>query len=315
GNDGNDNDDDANDDDKQEGFEQEEEDAHVTLTPVLDTQKTGGPTQSSSVSSDITSKLLNLDNPSPADNEITFLMDTTAQHATTILEITSSFTTTIPPPPPFFNPLLQHATPTLTPTTSEATTSFTSLLSFTSVFNFNERVTNLEKDLLEIKQVDHEDIIKEEVNAQLPQILPQAISDVATPVIEKNVTESLEADVLTRSLSQPQSSYEAAAKLSEFELTMILIDKMEQNKSYDKADYKKKLYDVLVESYNTNKDLFDSYGEVFLLKRRRDKRDKDRDPLAGSDRGTKRRKSSKVVESSRDSRCNNPSFRSTSIPS
>nr|GFA60721.1 hypothetical protein [Tanacetum cinerariifolium] len=63
------------------GFEQEHEDAHITLTPVLETQKTGGPTQSSSVTFDFTSKLLNLDNPSPADNEIASLMDTTAYHA------------------------------------------------------------------------------------------------------------------------------------------------------------------------------------------------------------------------------------------
>ncbi|GKE47069.1 hypothetical protein Tco_1478327 [Tanacetum coccineum] len=77
---------------------------------------------------------------------------------------------------------------------------------------------------------------------------------------------------------------------------------MEKNKSYDKADYKKKLYDALVESYNTNKDLFDSYGEVFSLKRSRDDNDKDQDPSARSDRGKKRRKSSKDDESSRDLR-------------
>ncbi|GJZ78932.1 hypothetical protein Tco_0643769 [Tanacetum coccineum] len=40
-----------------------------------------------------------------------------------------------------------------------------------------------------------------------------------------------------------------------------------------------------------NSDLFDSYGEVFSLKRSRDEKDKDRDPSAGSDRVTKRRKS------------------------
>ncbi|GJR81804.1 hypothetical protein Tco_0152589 [Tanacetum coccineum] len=101
---------------------------------------------------------------------------------------------------------------------------------------------------------------------------------------------------------QPTSTYEAAASLSEFELTKILIDKMEKNKSYDKADYKKKLYDALVESYNTDNDLFDSYGEVFSLKRSQDEKDKDRDPSVGSDRGTKRRKSSKDAESFRDSR-------------
>ncbi|GJV37865.1 hypothetical protein Tco_1410342 [Tanacetum coccineum] len=155
-------------------------------------------------------------------------------------------------------------------------------------------------------------LIKEEVNTQLPQILPQAVSDFANLAIEKNVTESVEAAVLTRSSSQPTSTYEAAASLSTFELTKILIDKMEKNKSYDKADYKKKLFDALVESYNTNKDLFDSYGEVFSLKRTRDDSDKDRDPSAGSDRGKKRRKSSKDAESSRDSRSKEKKFSSTS---
>ncbi|GJY41521.1 hypothetical protein Tco_0428791 [Tanacetum coccineum] len=143
---------------------------------------------------------------------------------------------------------------------------------------------------------------QDEKNAYIELILPQAVSDFTNPVIEKNVTESVKAAVLTRSSSQPTSTYEATASLSEFELTKILIDKMEKNKSYDKADYKKKLYDALVESYNTDKDLFDSYGEVFSLKRSRDERDKDRDPFVGSDRGTKRRKSSKDAELSRDSR-------------
>ncbi|GJR46825.1 hypothetical protein Tco_1314928 [Tanacetum coccineum] len=107
-----------------------------------------------SFSSNFTSKLLNLENPSPVDNEIASLMETSARHATTVPEITFGFTTTIPPPPPFFNPLPQQATPTPTPTTSEATTSFTSLLDFSSVFKFNNRVTNLEKYLSQIKQVD-----------------------------------------------------------------------------------------------------------------------------------------------------------------
>ncbi|GJS32315.1 hypothetical protein Tco_0530697 [Tanacetum coccineum] len=87
---------------------------------------------------------------------------------------------------------------------------------------------------------------------------------------------------------------------------------MEKNKLYDKDEYKKKLYDALVESYNTDKDLFDSYGEVFSLKRSRDEKDKDRDPSTGSDRGTKRRKSSKDAESSRDSRSKEKKSSSTS---
>ncbi|GKA04097.1 hypothetical protein Tco_0676878 [Tanacetum coccineum] len=76
-------------------------------------------------------------------------------------------------------------------------------------------------------------LIKEEVNTQFPQILPQAVSDFANPVIEKNVTESVEVAVLTRSSSQLTATYEVAASLSEFELTKILIDKMEKNKGVE----------------------------------------------------------------------------------
>ncbi|GKB83184.1 hypothetical protein Tco_0950079, partial [Tanacetum coccineum] len=76
--------------------------------------------------------------------------------------------------------------------------------------------------------------------------------------------------------------------------------------------YKRELYDALVKSYQTDKDLFDSYGEVFTLKRSRDDRDKNQDPLVGSDRGTKRRKSSKEAESSRDSRSKEKKSSSTS---
>ncbi|GJR99483.1 hypothetical protein Tco_0315992 [Tanacetum coccineum] len=145
-------------------------------------------------------------------------------------------------------------------------------------------------------------IIKEEVNTQLSQILPQAVSDFANPVIEKNVIDSLEAAVLTRSSSQPKSTYEEAASLSEFELTNILLDKIEESKSHLRADYKKKLYDALFESYNTDKDIFNTYGEVFTLKRSRDDSEKDRDPSAKSDWGMKIRMSSKEAESSKDSR-------------
>nr|GEX92857.1 hypothetical protein [Tanacetum cinerariifolium] len=50
------------------GFVQQEDDGHVTLTTVHD--KTEGPLQSSSVSSNFTSKLLNLDDPSPDINSL-----------------------------------------------------------------------------------------------------------------------------------------------------------------------------------------------------------------------------------------------------
>ncbi|GKF06604.1 hypothetical protein Tco_0037272, partial [Tanacetum coccineum] len=168
-----------------EQSEEEEYSDQRAYTPVLDAQKTDDP-------SDILS--------------VHYTSDS-------IPEIISA--TTVPPPPPFFNPLQQEATPIPTPTTSKATTSTHALPNFDFVFKFNKRVTNLEKDLSEMKQVDQyvkalasilaidekneyiglvdismRTIIKEEVTTQLHQILPQAVSNFVTLVIEKNVAES-----------------------------------------------------------------------------------------------------------------------------
>nr|GEY27957.1 reverse transcriptase domain-containing protein [Tanacetum cinerariifolium] len=71
------------------GFMQEEEYAHVILTTIHD--KTEGPLESSSISSDFTSKLLNLDEPSP---DINSLMNTS----------------TVPPLPPLVYPSLHPIT-------------------------------------------------------------------------------------------------------------------------------------------------------------------------------------------------------------
>nr|GEY67632.1 retrovirus-related Pol polyprotein from transposon TNT 1-94 [Tanacetum cinerariifolium] len=284
-------------------FEQEEEDAHVTLSTVHDTQKTEGPMQSFSVLSDFTEKLLNFENVSLADNKIASLMDTIVHHkepsshtssvytvpVMVIPKIMSALSTTIPPPPPSFNPLLQQTTPTPAPKTLEVTTSFPALLDFTSIFRFNDRVTNLERDLSEMKQVDQyaqtissiPSIVDHYIDNKQGEAIPQVIKSYVVECREKALadwreyinlidTTIREAAVLVKPSSQPKSTYEVAASLSEFKLTKILIDKMEEHKSYLRANYKKELYDALVKSYNTEKDLFDTYGEVFTLKRSQD---------------------------------------------
>ncbi|GJR56410.1 hypothetical protein Tco_1406931 [Tanacetum coccineum] len=116
------------------------------------------------------------------------------------------------------------------------------------------------------------------------------------------MTESLENVVLAKSSSQPQSTYMAATSLVEFELKKILLDKLEQSKSYQAAKEHRELYDALVKSYQLDKDLFDSYGKAYSLKRGHKDKDKDEDPPAGSDQGLKKRKTSKDVEPSKGSK-------------
>ncbi|GJT31985.1 hypothetical protein Tco_0922404 [Tanacetum coccineum] len=96
-------------------------------------------------------------------------------------------------------------------------------------------------------------IIKDHVKAQVSKIMPK---------VEKYVTESLGDEVLARSSIQPQTSYDAAASFSEFELKKILIDKIEEKQSMNRSDIQKNLYNTLIELYNSDKDLFASYGTM-----------------------------------------------------
>nr|GFB86143.1 hypothetical protein [Tanacetum cinerariifolium] len=82
------------------------------------------------------------------------------------------------------------------------------------------------------------------------------------------------------------------------ELKKILIEKMEGNKSIQRSDKQRNLYKALVEAYEANKIILDSYGERVILKRRRDDDDDQGEgPSAGSDRGLKRQREGKESES------------------
>ncbi|GJS38011.1 hypothetical protein Tco_0536393 [Tanacetum coccineum] len=143
---------------------------------------------------------------------------------------------------------------------------------------FKKKAQGEKKRYIDLVEKSVKDIIKDEVKSQLPQILPKEVSNYATLVIQSTITESLENVVLAKSSSQPKSSYEAAASLTEFELKKILLDKMQKSKSYRGAQEHKYLYDGLVKSYKLDKDLFESYDQG--LKRR--KTSKDVEPPKGS---------------------------------
>ncbi|GKE14270.1 hypothetical protein Tco_1421847 [Tanacetum coccineum] len=288
--------------------------------------KTEAPVQSSSISSNLATKYLNFDNIPTTYEEINSMMDITVCHedpgteihslliapVSVIFETSSVFTTTIPQ---------QQSTQTPTPTT-EATTSLPVIPDFSSQFGFNQRVYVLEKVLSQLKQVDHSAKLLEAIKSQVLAVVEahlgtrlrntiqwvlkeevkfeREVSDFDTHVIQSTITESLEDVILAKSSSQPQSTYEAAASLTEFELKKILLDKMQKSQSYRGAKEHKELYDGLVKSYKLDKDLFESFGKAYSLKRGCEDKDKDEDPLAGSNQGLKRRKKSKDNEPSKD---------------
>nr|GEZ40454.1 hypothetical protein [Tanacetum cinerariifolium] len=76
---------------------------------------------------------------------------------------------------------------------------------------------------------------------------------------------TLEAEVLTRSSHSSRTSYAIAADLLEMELKKILIEKMEGNKSIQRSDEQRNLYKALVEAYDADKAILDTYGESTIL--------------------------------------------------
>nr|GFD16734.1 hypothetical protein [Tanacetum cinerariifolium] len=104
-------------------------------------------------------------------------------------------------------------------------------------------------------------LVKTQVKEQVSRILPR---------VEESVNATLEAEVLTRSSHSSRTSYAVAADLSEMELKKILIEKIEGNKSIQRSDEQRNLYKVLVDAYEANKAILDTYGESTILKRRRE---------------------------------------------
>nr|GEU88371.1 hypothetical protein [Tanacetum cinerariifolium] len=116
--------------------------------------------------------------------------------------------------------------------------------------------------------------VKEKVKVQVFKILPK---------IKKSINEQLEAEVLTRASNSSKTSYVVVADLSKLELKKILIEKMERKKSIHRSDEQKNIYKAMVDAYECDKIILDTYGATVTLKRRRDDEDKDEEPSAGSD--------------------------------
>ncbi|GJS66616.1 hypothetical protein Tco_0681180 [Tanacetum coccineum] len=199
-----------------------------------------GQQQSSSMSSGFVCNMLN---PRP-DTGIDSIFNLNTE-ATSLIDV--SVNTIADPPlvfattlPPPSTPLITHMQQTPVPTPT-IVPSF-SLLRDEALAENEAFLNSLDEN---IKKIIKEQV-KQQVKAQVSKIFPR---------IEKTVNEQLEA-----------------------ELKKILIDKMESNKSIHISDEQKNLYKALVEAYESDKLILDTYGDTFLFKRRRDDEDKDKEP-------------------------------------
>nr|GEY48878.1 hypothetical protein [Tanacetum cinerariifolium] len=191
-------------------------------------------------------------------------------HISVITEYSPIYSTVIPQSIPSFGPPPPQSTPTPPPTT-EAINPPSILPDFALVFQFNNKVTTLKKEVAELKK---DDPLKTQVIVLVDEHMDAKLGSTRDEFMNfllAMVTESLDHAILAKESSQPQSSYEAAASITKFELKRTLIKKW-------------------------IKTLFSTYDKVYSLKKSQKDKDKDEDPSAGSDRGLKKRKTSKDAE-------------------
>nr|GEV54994.1 hypothetical protein [Tanacetum cinerariifolium] len=139
-------------------------------------------------------------------------------------------------------------------------------------------------------------IIKEQVKVQVKEQVTKILLR-----IEKFVNKQLEYEVLTCLSNEAKTSHAVAANLSELELKKILIDKMKSKKSIHRLVQQKTLYKALIDAYETNNVILDTYGDSVTIKRRQEDEDDDEEPFAGSNQRSKRRRTRKEPESTKAS--------------
>ncbi|GKE12112.1 hypothetical protein Tco_1415663 [Tanacetum coccineum] len=237
--------------------------AQVTTTaaPATQKEKTDVPPSSSnrSVSSNYGSIFLNLDNISSVETEIISMLDVQVQHE----NLTPA--TTIPPPMPPFIPHSQQSTPILTSKTTEAKTSTPVVLESKTLSAIHIRVSDLEKEVKELRNVNHSTTLLATIKFEVPTAIKEYIGTNLGVTLQKTKIEH--ASKHQESQYTIKSSDKAA--LNEFDQKQALFETMTASKSFN--NHPKKPADD----------------------------NRDEDPPARPDQGLKRRKTSKDVKPSK----------------
>ncbi|GJY93299.1 hypothetical protein Tco_0509081 [Tanacetum coccineum] len=177
-----------------------------------------------------------------------------------------------------------------------------------------QRVSVLEKDVQEFKQVDDSPtilkIIRSQVPATVDAYLGSSLGDALQKVFQKHTEELMQQSSQTDvfriiKIKKEQAAKEKMPKFSgtpydeaakaEFKQKQILFKMMRESKSYKKHLKHKALYDALVLLLIQDEDDLD---RVIPYLRKRD-RNEDEDPSAGSNQGKRKRSSGKDFEPSK----------------
>nr|GEZ85030.1 hypothetical protein [Tanacetum cinerariifolium] len=256
--------------------------------------------RSSSVSSQFVTSMLN---PTP-DAGIESIFKTSSQmdvQPQTTVALLSLFVSTLTPSTIATTTTVQQAP---TPPITALSTLLQDLPNFGSLFGFDHRLKTLQANFFEFMQANqffgavfsileivqrYMDQRMNEAVKVVVQIQSDRLRDEAQAENEeflKTIDENMQKIINDQVKEQIKTSYAVVADLSKIELKKILIKKIEGNKSIHRSNEQRNLYKALVEAYEYDKIILDTYGDTVTLKRHHDDdADKDEEPSSGSDLG------------------------------
>ncbi|GJX99676.1 hypothetical protein Tco_0356695 [Tanacetum coccineum] len=160
-------------------------------------------------------------------------------------------------------PYLQQSIPIPTPTNIETTTSTIVVSESKTLSTLHQRITDLEKDVKELKNVDNSTTVISIIKSKVPNDVKEYLGSNLDDALYKKTT---------------------------------LFNIMTKSKSFYKSPKHKALSHALMESILEDEDAMDKGVASELKKRKPNDADKDEGPTVGSDRGLKRQRISKGLK-------------------
>nr|GEU75928.1 hypothetical protein [Tanacetum cinerariifolium] len=302
--------------------EEGEEDAYMTDVAHNATPKVPSFSSIYYVSSNYTNAFLNLENLQSTEMEVDSMLNINVQHevprTSPLLTIpiyvipehavfnpseivTISPTTTITSLLSSLFPTLLHSIPIPTPTNAEATTSTPIVLESKTLNAIYLRLSDLEKEVTELKNVDHSSELLSTIKYKVPNA--KNTDDIWKIKMEHARKQQVPKETITLS---------DTVALEEFDQKTTLFNTMTKSKSFNKSPKNRALYHAPIESILEYKDVMDKGVADESKKRKLDDADKDEGLSAGSNQGIKRQSTSQGTETSKKTSTSKDSFKGRS---
>ncbi|GJZ25221.1 hypothetical protein Tco_0562680 [Tanacetum coccineum] len=157
-----------------------------------------------------------------------------------------------------------------------------------SSLKLEQRHSELEKKVEKLSKIDHTNVIKESVQAnvfnevknQFPKLLPKVVSDYVQPRMKSTVRDVLQ----NNPINLFQSSSTSTDSFNEYELKNMLYDKMQKSGSFQEHEKCIDLYNALIVSIDQHPTL-DSTKEKKRRRRKDSEPSKDKDTAGSSKKG------------------------------